>query len=84
MNDRKKYFCPLPWTDISVLSNGEVRPCCYITVSAGNLLRQSFEEIWNGPVYREMREAFSQGQMPRVCRLENCRCSLYYEYLNNR
>lgn len=68
---------------MTVLSNGDVRPCCYTPVVVGNLYQQSLEEIWNGEVYKKMRQAFSQGQLPDVCKLDNCSCSLYYKYLEN-
>lgn len=53
--------------------NGDVVPCCrdangdYVM---GNVLREDFGDIWNGPKYREFRRiiATDQGRMP-LCRL---------------
>jgi radical SAM protein with 4Fe4S-binding SPASM domain len=37
--------------------DGDVFPCSYFPVSAGNILRQSFQEIWEGgEVFQDMRD----------------------------
>ena len=47
---------------------GDVTPCCMPgRPVAGNLLEQSFEEIWNGPVYSAMRRGMITGQPFDCC-----------------
>lgn len=47
---------------------GDVSPCCMPgRPVAGNLLEQSFEEIWNGPVYTAMRQGFIDGRPIPCC-----------------
>ncbi len=67
--------CPWPWFSLFVNVAGDVRPCCYfgaVNESWGNLLEVSFEEIWNGDGYRELRRKLHAGQPPHdrcaVCR----------------
>ncbi|MFQ6069646.1 MAG: radical SAM protein [Candidatus Aminicenantales bacterium] len=35
---------------------GEVMPCSYFPKSAGNLREKSFREIWNSPLFQELRD----------------------------
>lgn len=62
--------CLQPWMTFIVKSNGEVRPCCGTDKVFGNLTDQSFEEIWNGPAYRDLRSRSATGNFPSIC--TNC------------
>jgi len=65
-----------------ITPQGDVTPCPYMTVVAGNLREQSFGEIWRtSPVLRELRDV---GQLKGRCgRCEfkelcgGCRCRAY-------
>ncbi|MEE1086822.1 MAG: radical SAM protein [Schaedlerella sp.] len=49
--------------------NGNVTTCCYNTrYHFGNLKEQSFEEIWNGELYRAFRRSMAEGRLPYWCR----------------
>ena len=50
-------ICTEPWTTLFVTWDGVVRPCCYSGVAVARLSEHPVDEIWNGPVYRELREA---------------------------
>ncbi len=50
------WICTEPWSSIWVTAAGEVRTCCINETSFGNLLEQSFDEIWNGNAFRRFRE----------------------------
>ena len=67
----RDHTCPKPWRDVYVSTTGEVVPCCTIAdprvVCLGNLLEQSFREIWNGPRYVRFREALMSDRIPRCC-----------------
>jgi radical SAM protein with 4Fe4S-binding SPASM domain len=41
---------------ICVEPNGDVLPCQSFYVSAGNILRDSWEQIWNGELFRSFRD----------------------------
>jgi radical SAM protein with 4Fe4S-binding SPASM domain len=49
------------YESIRIHANGDVYPCMAWTRSAaGNLLRQSFDEIWNGPDFAALRREFEE------------------------
>jgi len=52
-------LCRRPWEIASILSNGDVVPCCWDyddSMKVGNVLEEPFTKIWNGPAYRELRK----------------------------
>jgi len=58
--EKTRDFCVKPWRTLTVNWNGDVVPCGAIydcgTYSFGNLLRESFDEIWNGKRFLEARK----------------------------
>lgn len=67
--------CLLPWFSMYIAVDGDVRPCCSFAegniCSLGNLLKQPFEEIWNGPAYQQLRRLSLERKLEySVCR--NC------------
>lgn len=62
--------CQRPWTGLYVENNGFVKVCCFDVQPIGNLDMQSFDEIWNGPLARELRRSFLEDRPPEGCR--NC------------
>lgn len=61
------WACSEPWATVNVSAAGEVRTCCFNDQSFGNLREQSFEAIWNGAGYREMRADHVAGRVPASC-----------------
>jgi MoaA/NifB/PqqE/SkfB family radical SAM enzyme len=55
---------------MSIGVNGNVLPCCWNKKSMGNILESSFDEIWNGKEYQELRELCRKGDT-KYCL--NCR-----------
>ncbi len=50
--------CRRPWEIASILSNGDVVPCCWDyddSMKVGNVLEKPFTKIWNDYAYRELR-----------------------------
>lgn len=48
---------------------GNVTTCCYNTrYHFGNLKEYSFDEIWNGKLYRTFRKAMAKRRLPEWCR----------------
>lgn len=56
-------FCPRPFEQFYVTGEGDVHLCCpeWIDVPVGSLLVTDPEEIWDGPVAREVRESMLDG-----------------------
>lgn len=59
--------CYEPWMTFLLSQNGAVTTCCRAREVMGNLLEQSFEEIWNGEVYRAYRRTINTFRPPEPC-----------------
>jgi radical SAM protein with 4Fe4S-binding SPASM domain len=72
-----KYYC-------RITPEGDVTPCPYMPVAAGNLREQSFAELWRGaPVFDNLRDAKLGGrcgacEFSKIC--GGCRCRAYATY----
>jgi MoaA/NifB/PqqE/SkfB family radical SAM enzyme len=64
--------CHQPWTTTMIHEDGDVVPCCVTDSIMGNLGRDSFRSIWNGPAYVKLRMDMLRhgrgGPPPRACR----------------
>ncbi|MGA2461258.1 MAG: radical SAM protein [Candidatus Bathyarchaeia archaeon] len=62
--------CPAGRLYCNIQPNGDVTPCMFMPSYpvAGNLRTQSFEEIWNSPVFEALRERDSLTGKCRQCR----------------
>lgn len=64
--------CSWPWQSAYIDSKGDVVPCCIIadadTVTMGNVFETSFEEVWNGAAYQELRRRIRDHDLPAYCR----------------
>jgi MoaA/NifB/PqqE/SkfB family radical SAM enzyme len=59
---RRPNRCDLLWTSTYINWDGTVSPCCFVNQNVfGSLREETFEQIWNGPAYRESREFASGG-----------------------
>jgi radical SAM protein with 4Fe4S-binding SPASM domain len=63
-------FCPMAMNYLKVTPDGSVYPCCRgpEELLMGNVLKQDFDAIWNGPLYREFRRRMFAGDYPEVCK----------------
>ena len=72
-----KYYC-------RITPEGDVTPCTYMPVAAGNLRATSFADLWRGaPVFDDLREPKLGGrcgacEFSKVC--GGCRCRAYATY----
>lgn len=65
-------FCSMATSYLKVNPDGGVYPCCRgpEELRMGDARTQSFEEIWNGEKYQELRRRMFERDYPEVCR--NC------------
>lgn len=63
--------CPYPWTMAVLRPDGAVVPCCHWIdpTVMGKLPEQSFEEVWNGPEYRQLRLELQTERFRPACAL---------------
>lgn len=74
-------FCEYPLNRCRVSSSGWVSFCCFMRPDPlkpeadaylGNLLEQSFDEIWFGDAASQIREATMEGRLHTKCRCPGC------------
>jgi len=56
---RTEALCRRPWEISTILSNGDVVPCCWDyddSMKVGNVFEEPFTKIWTGLAYRDLRE----------------------------
>ena len=75
--------CRRPFESAVVLADGDVVPCCISTFVAprkklrlGNVLSDSWDEVWNGDAYDRLRVSLREGDGPSWCQGCGTRWSL--------
>lgn len=64
--------CQYPWTWMMVSADGNVKPCCWAPGNLGNLYQASADEVWNGKVAQELRQAVLNDQVHPICAKSPC------------
>ncbi len=60
--------CAWAWERCYVDMQGNVSTCCFnVRKRMGNLMEQTFDEIWNGEPYRELRRMMMNNKLPNWC-----------------
>jgi hypothetical protein len=59
--------CTAPWESFTLGANGEVRLCCHYQKVMGSTLTASFEDVWNGQTYIDVRESLCTGHYEELC-----------------
>lgn len=65
--------CRIPNFSMCIISDGRVIPCAWFPLKewcAGNFQIQNFDEIWDGEIYKKLREQFKLSIYPDDCK--NC------------
>ena len=65
-----KHLCVLPWIHLNIEPSGIVQPCCMMTDQnyiAGDLNKQTIEEIWNDTPLTTLRKEMMEGKAPIAC-----------------
>lgn len=66
----KNIICVLPWVHLNILPDGKVLQCCLSSdygAIAGDLNKQTIEEIWNGDFMKSLRKQMINGVKPAIC-----------------
>ncbi len=69
----KNTVCVLPWLHLNITPGGKVLQCCMTSdcsAFAGDLKKQSLEEVWNSKFMRTLRRQMLAGVAPETC--SNC------------
>lgn len=60
--------CPLPWRDLYIGSDGNIRPCQSSAQQLGSVYEwEAFEDIWNAPATQEFRRRVNNEEEMSPC-----------------
>ena len=84
VEDQPWSLCRRPWSLMYFTANGRALPCCiapfsqhgYDNYTLGHAEKQSLQDIWSGPAYREFRAALLSDKPPKACASCGLRWSL--------
>lgn len=86
LQDRLRLYYPgYCWQSVDrfkVMALGDCYPCCMGDagmLQLGDISKQSFAEIWNGPEARDLRRGMMTGDVPSLCRDCSFRTAWYLE-----
>ena len=71
----KRIACPMPFTTMSVRSDGAVSPCCVDWIGGtniGNINETDIQEIWNGEAMYQFRKMQLENHRGRNSSCRNC------------
>lgn len=60
--------CIMPWHDTYFAADGSVFPCCVMGEKMGSMQTQEWMDIWNGPIYKNLRRTIHSWNPSMVCR----------------
>jgi len=63
----KHKFCPRPWEELFVQSDGKIRLCMLSKEIMGDLSKESVEEIWNNEKFQYVRRMVNSKTPPSTC-----------------
>lgn len=66
-------YCPLAWCHLHIGTFGEVIPCCVAhgekDKPLGDINKQTFDEIWNGQGFKDLRKSLFNDQKVPYCKI---------------
>lgn len=60
-------LCPMPWRQIEIRPNGEVRPCCVYADSVDHVKTHSLSQAFNNDKIQTLRQDLLSGKKPSGC-----------------
>ena len=65
--ERSKTFCIKPWVHMATYTTGEALMCCVAKEAAGNLNKDTIQDIWNSDHYKQARLKMLKGEKVSAC-----------------
>jgi len=76
--------CSQPWNFFLINQIGDVYPCCYLWGKPfGNVYKSSFQEIWNGKEFTNLRKNITKNIFAPTCLRSPCPKAELYKKVNN-
>jgi MoaA/NifB/PqqE/SkfB family radical SAM enzyme len=60
-------MCPHPWSNLTVMNGGQVKPCCVSSDVIGHVTDQKLEDLFNSSSMNNLRDDFLSGKKPPGC-----------------
>lgn len=67
--ENKDIFCYLPWKQLNIDPDGDVRPGCLCMTKVGSVMGNSILDIWNSQKMQEYRDKILRGNL-NICSAE--------------
>ena len=74
-NSTQKKSCGIPFLCIQILWNGDISLCCYDfngVIKAGSIKDSSIYDLWNGPLYKKIRQIHNSGNFKEFPFCDKC------------
>jgi MoaA/NifB/PqqE/SkfB family radical SAM enzyme len=60
-------ICPHPWSNLTIMNRGEVKPCCVSSDVIGHVSDQKLEDLFNNSFMNNLRNDLLVGKKPPGC-----------------
>lgn len=65
--DVSNTICPHPWSNLTIMNRGEIKPCCVSSDVIGHITIDRLQDVFNNAFMRNLRDKFLAGQKPPGC-----------------
>jgi radical SAM protein with 4Fe4S-binding SPASM domain len=60
-------ICAIPWTNLEILQNGNITPCCRNSLVLGNIKDTTLTQAFHSELLQQLRNKLMDGQRPSAC-----------------
>lgn len=60
-------ICPYPWSNLAIMNQGEIKPCCVSTDIIGHVTEHKLEDLFNDTFMNNLRAKLLAGKKPAGC-----------------
>jgi len=60
-------ICPYPWSNLAIMNQGQVKPCCVSNDILGHVTEQTLETFFHNALMNNLRDELLEGKKPAGC-----------------
>ena len=60
-------ICAIPWSNLEILQNGDISPCCMSNLNLGNIKDVTLKEAFHSEKMQKIRSELLEGSRPKEC-----------------
>jgi radical SAM protein with 4Fe4S-binding SPASM domain len=60
-------ICAIPWTNLQIMQNGDITPCCMNNLVLGNIENVKLEQAFRTDKLQQLRNSLLSGEKPKSC-----------------